>query len=158
MTGPPPGAPPTLRLHPASPILRVSDLDASVRWYVARLGFRLDWQTPGVIASVSRDGANLMLCEGDQGHAGGWAYIGASDAARLHAEFVSLGATIRLPPTNYPWALETHVQDPDGNVLRFGSEPRAGEPCGDWLDMNGVWWTPAGAGRWRRRESGGESA
>jgi catechol 2,3-dioxygenase-like lactoylglutathione lyase family enzyme len=27
-------------------------------------------------------------------------------------------------PTRYPWAYEMRVQDPDGHVLRFGSEPR----------------------------------
>jgi len=34
------------------------------------------------------------------------------------------GVSIRLEPTNYLWALEMHVEDPDGNVLRFGSEPK----------------------------------
>ena len=142
----------------ATPILRVADLEASLRWYVARLAFRLDWQTPGVIASVSRDAAHLMLAQADQGLPGAWAYIGVTDARRLHDELVALGATIRLAPTNYPWALETHVQDPDGNVLRFGSDPIPGAPYGDWLDMRGTWWTPGEAGRWRRRDAHGTGA
>ena len=33
------------------------------------------------------------------------------------------GAKIRVPPRNYPWALEMHVEDPDGHTIRFGSEP-----------------------------------
>jgi predicted enzyme related to lactoylglutathione lyase len=33
------------------------------------------------------------------------------------------GVKILLEPTNFPWALEFQVEDPDGNVLRFGSEP-----------------------------------
>jgi len=28
-----------------------------------------------------------------------------------------------MEPTNFPWAKEMHVEDPDGNVIRFGSEP-----------------------------------
>jgi len=28
------------------------------------------------------------------------------------------------PPQNYSWAYEFRVEDPDGNVLRVGSEPR----------------------------------
>jgi hypothetical protein len=32
------------------------------------------------------------------------------------------------------------VEDLDGNVLRFGSEPRPGEPDGEWLDMHGRRW------------------
>jgi hypothetical protein len=32
------------------------------------------------------------------------------------------------------------VEDPDGNVLRFGSDPRKGEPEGPFLDMYGDRW------------------
>ena len=32
------------------------------------------------------------------------------------------------------------VADPDGNVLRLGSEPLAGEPVGEWLDASGRRW------------------
>jgi hypothetical protein len=27
-----------------------------------------------------------------------------------------------MAPTKYPWALEMQLEDPDGNVLRIGSE------------------------------------
>ena len=46
------------------------------------------------------------------------------DVCRLHEELKARGVAIRLPPTNYPWALEMQIEDPDGNVLRLGSEPR----------------------------------
>jgi hypothetical protein len=35
-------------------------------------------------------------------------------------------------PANFPWALEMHVADPDGHVLRFGSEPILGRPFASW--------------------------
>jgi hypothetical protein len=54
-------------------------------------------------------------------------------AAALHQEFAGAGATIRLPPTNYWWALEFHVEDPDGHVIRLGSAPRSGEPFVEWV-------------------------
>jgi hypothetical protein len=38
------------------------------------------------------------------------------------------------------WALEMQVEDLDGNVLRIGSDPRPGEPDGEWLDMHGRRW------------------
>ena len=114
------------------PILRVARLDASVAYYVDRLGFRVDWQEPGVMASVSRDGRAIMLCEGAQGHPGTWVWIGVDDAAALHAELTAKGAAIRMGPANFPWALEMHVTDPDGHVLRFGSEPLADRPLVDW--------------------------
>jgi len=59
---------------------------------------------------------------------------------------------VRHPPTNYPWALEMQVEDPDGNVLRIGSEPKAGEPYGEWLDMNGVRWLKLPDGSYQRIE------
>lgn len=53
-----------------------------------------------------------------------WAWIGVDDAERLYQEYNTNGAKIRLPPTNYSWALEMQVEDLDGNVLRLGSDPR----------------------------------
>jgi len=37
--------------------------------------------------------------------------------------FRERGAIVRSEPENHPWALEMQIEDPDGNVLRFGSEP-----------------------------------
>ncbi len=119
------------------PILRVARLEASVAYYVDRLGFRVDWQEPGVMTSVSRDGQAIMLCEGAQGHAGTWVWIGVHDAAALHVELAAKGAVISMAPANFPWALEMHVTDPDGHVLRFGSEPLADRPHVDWKSAAG---------------------
>ena len=136
-----------------SPILRVSSLEASVDYYVRVLGFAVDWQEPGVIASVSRGRCTLFLCEGDQGHAGGWVWIGVGDARALHSEYARRGARIRHPPTNYAWALEMQVEDLDGNVLRMGSEPDEGAAIGEWLDMRGDRWVRSGDG-WTRLDGG----
>lgn len=46
------------------------------------------------------------------------------DVCRRHEELKARGVAIRLPPTNYPGAPEMQIEDPDGNVLRLGSEPR----------------------------------
>src|SRR5262245_41738519 len=116
-------------LEGVTPILRVQDLSISIDYYSRVLGFKVDWQEPGVIASVSRDRCCIMLCEGDQG---------------------SPGAKIRHPPTNYTWAYEMQIEDPDRNVLRFGSEPKPDKPFGEWLDMRGEAWTMLPNGGWRR--------
>src|SRR6266481_8244247 len=50
-----------------TPILRVGSLAASIDYYVKVLGFKVDWQDPGIMASVSRGRCHIMLCEGDQG-------------------------------------------------------------------------------------------
>jgi len=134
-----------------NPIFRVSDLAASLDYYVRVLGFKIDWEFTGVIASVSRDKVAIFLSEGDQGNPGSWVWIGVGDVEQVHAEFVRRGATIRQPPTNLPWALEMQVADPDGNILRIGSEPLKDRPIGAWLDMYGQRWIQKRDGGWVRR-------
>lgn len=67
------------------------------------------------MASVSRDRCDIFLCEGDQGHFGTWIWVGVTDSASLCEEFRSKGSRVRHPPTNYPWAYEMQIEDPDGN-------------------------------------------
>ena len=134
--------PPSLTLGGATPIFRVASLRASIGYYVNALGFKVNWDAGG-FASVSRDRCCLFLCEGDQGHPGTWTWIGVNDTESLAAEYRQSGATIRHPPTNYPWAYEMQVEDPDGNVLRFGSDPKKDEPFGPFLDMHGRLWPPS---------------
>lgn len=124
----------SINFHASSPILRVSDLARSLDYYNNALGFATDWGHESGFASVSRQAANILLCENDQGNPGTWVYIGVGDVVRLHEELAEKGAIIKLPPTNYPWAMEIHVADPDGNVIRFGSEPDTTRPFDDWVD------------------------
>ena len=139
----------TLTFGRSTPILRVADLEASLAYYTGVLGFTRDWGDRH-FAQVTRGEASLMLSQGDQGHAGTWVYVGVSDADALLAEIQPRGASIRHAPVNYPWgARELHVSDPDGHVLRFGSDAVPGEPIGDWLDGDGVRWLPQRDGSWR---------
>jgi catechol 2,3-dioxygenase-like lactoylglutathione lyase family enzyme len=108
----------------ANPILNVADLARSVAYYVDVLGFtNADWGGTD-FTCVSRDGASIYLSEGDQGHPGTWVWVGVGDVEELHAEYTQSGARILQPPENFPWACEMKVGDPDGHVLRFGSDPK----------------------------------
>jgi catechol 2,3-dioxygenase-like lactoylglutathione lyase family enzyme len=107
-----------------TPILRVQDIEASRSYYVQTLGFSLDWDA-GRMISVSRNDQSIMLCEREQGQPGTWLWIGVDDADVFFAEFSAKGARIRSRPENFSWAYEFEVEDPDGHVLRFGSEPKA---------------------------------
>jgi len=105
------------------PILRVSDMARSVAYYVDVLGFaNAPWGTDE-FTHVGRDGRGIYLCREGQGRGGAWVWVGVSDVRALHAVYRERGATIRSEPANLPWALEMQVEDPDGNVLRFGSDP-----------------------------------
>lgn len=127
-----------------TPVLRVSNVQASLDYYTSALGFQVKFKFPDdtapFFASISRGRCNLFLCAGDQGNPGSWVWIDGVDVEKVYDEFRSSGAKIRNPPTNYEWALEMQVEDLDGNVLRIGSEPKENEPIGDWLDMDGVRW------------------
>ena len=112
----------------ADPILCVADMAVSVRYYVAVLGFRNAAWGGDLFTCVTRDTASIYLCQGGQGHPGTWVWIGVEDVAALHEEYESSGARILRAPQNYPWAYEMHVEDPDGHVLRFGSEPLTDVP------------------------------
>jgi catechol 2,3-dioxygenase-like lactoylglutathione lyase family enzyme len=134
------------------PILRVANVETSVAYYTAQLGFEVQWRTDGMV-SVGRDRTSIMLCEGDQGHSGTWLWIPASDVDALYAELRARGAHLRHEPANYPWgSRECQVADVDGHVLRFGADLRDGEPIGDWLDGAGRRWLPAPSGGWRPAE------
>jgi len=116
------------RFEHADPILSVTNMAVSVAYYQDVLGFRnAPWGSEWFTA-VTRDGACIYLCQGGQGGAGTWVWVGVEDVAALHAEYQSSGARIRMAPANHPWAYEMQVEDPDGHVLRFGSEPRTDMP------------------------------
>jgi len=113
-----------VRFENSQPILRVESMKAALHFYVHLLGFKnVEWGTDD-FTSVNRDRAGIYLCRGGQGRGAAWVWIGVEDAEKLHQELKAKSVPIRMPPTNYSWALEFHVEDPDGNVLRLGSEPK----------------------------------
>ncbi|MBI4478781.1 MAG: VOC family protein [Acidobacteria bacterium] len=123
----------TTRVECVIPILSVRSIPASIRYYTEVLGFRLDWGHPEVgpytFASVSRDCRAIMLCEGSQGKPGTWLWIGIDgDIDVLYKEYTAKGAKLYQEPTNYEWAYEMRIEDPDGHVVRFGSEPKSELP------------------------------
>ena len=116
------------RFEGAEPILSVADMARSLRYYVDVLGFiNADWGGTD-FTRVSRDNAGIYLSQGDQGHPGTWVWLGVDDVESLYEEYTQTGASILHAPINYPWAYEIKVHDPDGHVLRFGSEPREDLP------------------------------
>jgi len=111
------------RYEAISPILRVHDMPRALRFYVDLLGFtNAPWGNDD-FTFVTGDRCGIYLARDSQGRGGAWAWVGTDNARLLHDSLLARGATILMPPTNYPWALEFHIEDPDANVLRIGSEP-----------------------------------
>jgi catechol 2,3-dioxygenase-like lactoylglutathione lyase family enzyme len=114
-----------IRFENAQPILRVQSIPTALRFYVDILGFQnAPWGSDD-FTCISRDQAVIYLCRGDQGRGGAWIWIGVDgDIGQLHEDLKARGVAIRLPPSDHSWAVEMQVEDPDGNVVRFGAEPR----------------------------------
>jgi len=83
------------------------------------------------MASVSRDGQAIMLCQQGQGQRGTWVWIGVEDIEPLHADFVAKGASFRLKPTAYSGPLE-HPFRPDLSGDSGGLEHRRSAATSVW--------------------------
>lgn len=118
-----------IRMECIDPILYVKDMARSLAFYVDILGFKkADWGNDD-FTSINRDNTGLYLCKGGQGIPGTWIWMGFDgDIFELHHALKSKGVKIKLPPTNFYHAYELQVEDPDGHVLRFGTEPNKNEP------------------------------
>ncbi len=111
-----------------TPILNVSDMQQSLRYYRDVLGFSVAWEwgEPTGFACVKRGNVELFFCHQGQGVGSCWLSIFVADIDELHKEYLASGAIIRQPPTNFPWGVrEMNIEDPDGHRLRIGSESNA---------------------------------
>ena len=124
----------TIHFENIQPILRVSDMARSLHFYVDLLGFKNAKWGSEWFTFVWRDRAGLYLCKDAQGNRGTWIWAGVGDVEKLHVELKAQGVSIRVPPRNYPWALEMHVEDPDGHTIRFGSEPKEDRPFEEFVE------------------------
>ena len=114
------------QLECINPILIVRDIKVSLDYYVRVLGFeKAEWVTEeSAFAMVSRDGFGIYLSENPKQHSKAHVWIGAEDIGPLHEEFMAAA-------TNYSWAYEMVVEDPDGHALRIGSDPKKDVPFND---------------------------
>lgn len=124
--------PPNFRIENVAPVLYVKDMALTLSFYVDILGFKnADWGDDN-FTSINRDNTGLYLCRGGQGLPGTWIWIGFDgDIFSLHENLKERGVIIKLPPTNFSWAYEMQIEDPNGHVLRFGTDPRNSEAFAD---------------------------
>ena len=121
-------------LQDVVPILRVTNLDASLPFYRDQFGFAVEWihqfdsKTPR-LAMVRRDAVRLFLTEHPVAPSGAAIYCDVDGVDALATEVQKAGAIPALEPTTQPWGRrETWFRDPDGNVLRFSETEHPPEP------------------------------
>jgi uncharacterized glyoxalase superfamily protein PhnB len=116
----------------ARPILNVADVEASLRFYIDRLGFtspwRYDYDGKARVAQVDRQGCSLILADTwpeKIGKALIFVSLNVEPATReaataaldaLRAEFVTKGVPVKDGSWGYRLLM---VDDPDGNQLLF---------------------------------------
>jgi catechol 2,3-dioxygenase-like lactoylglutathione lyase family enzyme len=126
-----------MKVDHITPILNVSDVPASLRWFEAlgwERGFVWGEDGPGSdepdFASVQAgDDAEIFLSLDDQGARGAWMSWFLRTVDELEATYaraVELGYEITLPPTDEPWNMrEFHLRHPDGHTFRVSTEIRS---------------------------------
>jgi catechol 2,3-dioxygenase-like lactoylglutathione lyase family enzyme len=122
-----------VRVDGITPILNVSDLQASLDWFAAfgwRTGFV--WGEPPGFASVvcgsPESRGEIFLCQGGQGTRGvwmSWFLPGREELDAAYARARELGYEISQEPADEPWGIrEFHLCHPDGHTFRIGCEIR----------------------------------
>ena len=121
-----------IQLEGIQVILSVQDMSRSRAFYVDQLGFEeVSWGSDH-FTGINKDGFGMYLCQGAQGNPGMWVWLGFDgDIFDLYEELKARGVKIYQEPRNFSWAYELQVEDPDGHVLRFGTEPDTDKPFED---------------------------
>lgn len=130
-----------MRARGLTPILNVSDIQASFEWFEA-LGWKKlwDWGDPASFGGVGSGGCQIFLCHGAQGGRGKsdlpvtmdvpgaeaadkgvWMSIWVDDVDLVHQRCLEVGIEVTHPPEDMPWHVrEMHIRHPDGHVFRVG--------------------------------------
>jgi catechol 2,3-dioxygenase-like lactoylglutathione lyase family enzyme len=113
------------------PVLPVSNLARSIRFYTGKLGFTLDWRGT-IVASVSRDDRPILLRQKQSREktAPVWVWIGLS-SDRLFKRLRAKRVKVVQEPQNHSWAYDMMFADPDGNVLWLGTGRKRELPLDD---------------------------
>ena len=112
----------------AVPEIPVTDMNAALDYYQAKLGFTVDWGgADGGIAGISKGQCRMFLTDRDfRAHHGNaapvlvWLNLNSKEEVdELHAIWSAAGARIVSPPESKPWDLhEFTASDLDGNLFR----------------------------------------
>ena len=111
------------------PVLPVINLKNAIRFYADYLSFQCEWGDgpDDKICSVSRDGHGFMLSEEPAGHSGTRVWMGLSSDS-LFKECIEKGVKVLQSPRNKSWAYEMKLEDPFGNIIWFGTDPKTDVP------------------------------
>jgi hypothetical protein len=105
------------------PILYSADVTRSLTYYIERLAFdeKWEWDSPTTFGGVSKVCIRIFFCLKNQGNPGTWIAVNVEAVDEYYEIIKVRGAKILSPPDNKEWFMrEMLIEDPDGNVIRFG--------------------------------------
>jgi uncharacterized glyoxalase superfamily protein PhnB len=111
------------------PVFKVTDVSTSVAWF-SRAGFDVSFHDD-TYAFAHRDRdltIHLAHTTEDSAAGHGILYLRCQDADRVAEEWRQAGIEVVGPRDEDYGMREGFVSDPDGNMIRFGSPIRAGDP------------------------------
>lgn len=116
-------------LSAAIPQLPMFDLEATEKFYVEKLGFKIVGKmTQLQYLNMKRDNAMIHFLGYEENVARNMGsftsvYIYPKDVDKLASEFRNAGVKFRYGPEKMPWGMyEFQIDDPCGNAIRFGSQ------------------------------------
>jgi uncharacterized glyoxalase superfamily protein PhnB len=105
-----------------APVLHVSDVEATAKYYRDVLGFNWDFGDP-TYSVVWRDNSAIHFVRDDRGPAGVHLFQWVRDVDAYHRELMHRGADIDLAPANQPYGMrELVVKDINGIRIIFGQD------------------------------------
>jgi catechol 2,3-dioxygenase-like lactoylglutathione lyase family enzyme len=127
------------RITGLAPQLRTTDLDASIRFYVDKLGFALAFRWEDFYAGICSGAAEFHLkrvdardpsidhvAEGDHVHL----YFHVDDLDALLRDFSVRGVVLQAGPLERAWgAREAILRDDQGHTLYFSQSVREEQPA-----------------------------
>lgn len=115
-----------MKTYGSATSFRVSDLEASLKFYTAVLGFSERFRFGNYVGVEHGDVQIHLVGPGVPngrmiGH--GSIYIFCDDVDTYHAEITEKGAVSQDPPKDYEYGMRDFIiNDPDGNLIGFGQE------------------------------------
>jgi len=117
-------APPSRpRFHDVVPILRSTNLQASIDFYCQQLGFELGWKwgEPATVASVCYDKVELNLVVQETEFHPSSVYIYVDQVETVLATWSARGLEVKNPLKEQPYGMKDfEFEDPDGNLICVG--------------------------------------
>ena len=129
-----------MKVERLTPILNVSDIQASFAWF-EKLGWKKgwDWGEPPTFGGVCNGTSEIFLCQDGQGSRGGplprhvgdddtggvwmtWWLASPSAVDAAYELALKEGLTVLTKPTNEEWNVrEFQLMQPDGHTFRVSS-------------------------------------